>query len=151
MRTGYLPPILVVALTRRGRPTGNNKTQESERLWRCEEGVYESLGHIPIGRIFLTADERARLDKIRGKSPARVSDARSTGQGAARASNKDAAGFIVSDSGTTRVWKNGDFVATDSAHNVRFPGQVKVESADKDRDDKQETDTSPVGAGDEQD
>ena len=115
-----------------------------------EEGVYESLGHIPIGRIFLTADERARLDKIRGKNPAPAPGARSTGKASASGANKDAAGFIVSDSGATRVYKNGDFVATDSASNVRFPGQVRVKSVSKDAEDTQETETSPTGAGDDE-
>ena len=34
-----------------------------------EDGVYESLGNIPIGRVFLTAQERAALDRMRGRAP----------------------------------------------------------------------------------
>ncbi len=120
-----------------------------------EDGVYESLGHIPVGRIFLSPEERARLDKLRGKAPVQTSSSRSTGNASKRVYDKDAAGFIVSDSGTTRVWKNGDFVATSSASDVRFPGQVRVASqaAAQDIDDNGEDDEaseSPVEAGDEQ-
>ena len=120
-----------------------------------EDGVYESLGHIPIGRIFLSPEDRARLDKVRGKAPVRSTTARSTGNSSARPYDKDAAGFIVSDSGTTRVWKNGDFVATTSASNVRFPGQVRVASqevpqhSDANAGGKESAEPS-VEAGDEQ-
>ena len=118
-----------------------------------EDGVYEGLDHIPIGRIFLTPEQRASLDKVRGKGPVRSSSARPAGSPRARVANKDAAGFIVSDSGTTRVWKNGDFVATASASNVRFPGQVRVASqaAPQDSDADAEDSAEPsVEAGDEQ-
>ncbi len=119
-----------------------------------EDGVYESLGHIPIGRIFLSPEDRARLDKVRGKAPVPSTTARSTGNASARTYDKDAAGFIVSDSGTTRVWKNGDFVATASASDVRFPGQVRVASqsaphaSDADADDEESGEPS-IEAGDE--
>ena len=115
-----------------------------------EDSVYESLGQIPIGRIFLTPDERARLDKVRGRNGVRRSVVQRTG--AAPVSSKDAAGFIVSDSGATRVWRNGEFVATASASHVRFPGQVKVASQQAQSDEKQarETDKPVVEAGDEQ-
>ena len=93
-----------------------------------EDGVYESLGHIPIGRIFLSPAERARLDEIRDKRPARSAP---TGRMPVRAYNKDAAGFIVSDSGIIRVWKDGDFVTTASPGDVRFPGRVHVASQTK--------------------
>ena len=78
-----------------------------------------------------------------------------TGNARAGLTNKDAAGFIVSDSGQTRVWKNGDFVATTSASGVRFPGQVRIaiQSApqESDEDGKADKDTeAAVGAGDEQ-
>lgn len=120
-----------------------------------EDGVYESLGHIPIGRIFLTAEERARLDRMRGKEPAQPTSAKSPGDGRLRVSNDDGAGFIVSDSGRTRVWRGGDFVATASADDVRFPGEVRIAShpAPQGSDDAGESDEnleSPVGAGDEQ-
>ena len=117
-----------------------------------ENGVYESLGHIPIGRIFLSPDERARLDKTRGEGPTRPAPVGST---PARADNKDAAGFIVSDSGITRIWKDGDFVATASSGDMRFPGHVRVTSqaAPRDNDDTAEADEDAeraVGTEDEQ-
>ena len=121
-----------------------------------EDGVYESLGHIPVGRIFLSPEERMQLDKVRGKAPVLSSRTQSTGNASSRVFDKDAAGFIVSDSGKTRVWKNGDFVTTTSASTVRFPGQVRVasqtaaqDSADAATDD--EADQPTAEAGDEQD
>ncbi len=120
-----------------------------------EDSVYESLGNIPIGRIFLSPEERTRLDKVRGKAPVQSSSSRATGIARSRATNSDAAGFIVSDSGKTRVWKNGDFVATASASDVRFPGQVRIESQSapqgNDEAGEADEDTEPAaGAGDEQ-
>ena len=120
-----------------------------------EDGVYESLGHIPIGRIFLSPEERAHLDKIRGKAPVQSSRARTTRNAPARVTNKDAAGFIVSDSGQTRVWKNGDFVAAASASEARFPGQVRIarQTAPQDRHEAGESDQNnepAVEAGDVQ-
>lgn len=118
-----------------------------------EDGVYESLGHIPIGRIFLSPEERARLDKVRGKAPAQSAGLKPGSEARARATNKDAAGFIISDSGRTRVWKNGDFVAAASASDVRFPGQVRVASESAPRDgaaNEHDEDAEPaVGVGDE--
>ena len=119
-----------------------------------EDGVYESLGHIPIGRIFLSPEERARLDKERGKAPVQSGSARTTGNASARVTSKEAAGFIISGSGQTRVWNNGDFVASASASDVRFPGQVRIasQSAPQDSDEAEsDKDTEPAaGAGDEQ-
>lgn len=121
-----------------------------------EEGVYESLGKIPIGRIFLTAEERANLDRMRGKQPIQPTSERPADDVAEPVSDVDPAGFIVNHSGTTRVWKNGDFVATASASEVRFPGHIDVESqpAPADSDDSgepDESDESSFGAGDEAD
>ena len=120
-----------------------------------DDGVYESLGQIPVGRIFLSPEERARLDKMRGKAPVRSSSSAPTGDTSRRSYDKDAAGFIVSDSGKTRVWKNVNFVATSSASDVRFPGQVRVASqtAARDSDGNDEADDSAeptVEAGDDQ-
>ncbi|MDJ0709955.1 MAG: hypothetical protein QNJ14_06185 [Woeseiaceae bacterium] len=142
MRTRYRSRVIVICVL-----AGMLSTPASAH----EEGVYESLRHIPIGRIFLTADERTRLDKMRGEGQAPVTNLRKKSIPSASASNKDAAGFIVSDSGVTRVWKNGEFVASDSARSVRFPGQVKIKSVDTDLEDGDEPDTSPDRTGDEQD
>ena len=120
-----------------------------------EDGVYESLGHIPIGRIFLTPEARASLDKMRGKEPLRSSNPRPVADDRDPVTSNEAAGFIVSDSGTTRVWRNGDFVATASASGVRFPGQVRIASqpVPEDGDDNGGTDETAepsVGARDDE-
>ncbi len=116
-----------------------------------EDGVYESLGHIPVGRIFLSPEERARLDKVRGKAPVQSNSSRPSGNAKSRVFDNDAAGFIISDSGTTRVWKNGDFVTTAAASDVRFPGQVRVASQTAPQDgDDDDTAEPAVEAGDEQ-
>ncbi len=91
-----------------------------------EEGIYESLHHIPIGRIFLSRDERERLDRYRDAGPpTEIIDRSSKPQAPAKPDK--AAGFIVSNSGTRSVWRNGDFVRTNSSREVRFPGDVEVE------------------------
>ena len=120
-----------------------------------DDSVYESLGKIPIGRIFLTAEERARLDRMRGKQPIQPTSERPKDDVSEPVSDVDPAGFIISHSGTTRVWKNGDFVATASASEVRFPGHIDVESqpvsADSDdASDSNESDDLSFGAGDEE-
>lgn len=120
-----------------------------------EDGVYESLNRIPIGRVFLSPEERARLDEIRVKGPIDSASPQPVGKKPALASDENAAGFIVSDSGTTRVWKDGDFVATASASDVRFPGYVRVadppEPTDTgDKGDADENDDAPEEVADEQ-
>jgi hypothetical protein len=96
-----------------------------------EEGIYESLEHIHLGRVFLSPEERAYLDKHRGvRAPVAASN--STGQKAAAARISNAAGYIMSSSGRARVWKDGDFVSAKIPDSIRFPGDVKVtRTADK--------------------
>ena len=96
-----------------------------------EEGIYESLEHIYLGRVFLSPEERAYLDKHRGvQAPAAPS--RDAGQRSTVAKSSNAAGYILSSSGRTRVWRNGDFVAAQAPDLLRFPGDVKVtRTADK--------------------
>ena len=121
-----------------------------------EDGIYESLGQITIGRVFLTPGERERLDRIRGKGPVRTVPAPPARPPAARAPQTKAAGFIISDSGRTRVWKDGNFVTADSADDVRFPRRIKVRSqrtamrAEQSIDDS-ESGTVPAGSGDDED
>ena len=120
-----------------------------------EDGIYESLGRIPIGRVFLTPGEREQLDQLRSDGPPRSPSPKPRRQPAADAVKPDAAGFIISDSGKTRVWKDGDFVIADSVANVRFPHRVRVSSqpAAK-RGDPSPTDnesgTSPAESGDDE-
>jgi len=90
-----------------------------------ETGVYESLEHIHIGRVFLSPGERMNLDKNRGvRAPVATGRASSTRASATK--NPDAAGYIVSSNGRTRVWKDGNFVAARIPDSIRFPGDVKV-------------------------
>lgn len=91
-----------------------------------EEGIYESLHHIPIGRIFLSAAERDRLDRYREAGPPAVVVDTSAAPREPKQPDR-AAGFIVGKSGAKRVWQNGDFVITNSSRDVRFPGHVEVE------------------------
>lgn len=119
-----------------------------------EDGVYESLRDIPIGRIFLTAQERARLERIRGQAPVQPRYLPPADDAPEPEPEIDPAGYIVSDSGTTRVWSNGDFVATRSASGVRFPGEVRISSqtvpqVDADAAGGGDDGESPDGAGDE--
>lgn len=97
-----------------------------------ESGIYESLEHIHIGRVFLSPPERLHLDKNRNVTSPGTGESRTgvANKGAVR--NDRAAGYIVSGSGRVRVWKDGDFVVTDAPSSNRFPGDVKVtRTADK--------------------
>ena len=96
-----------------------------------EEGFYESLEHIHLGRVFLSPEERAYLDRHRGVRAPVV--ARSpTGQRTTATRNNNAAGYIVSSSGRARIWKDGDFVSAKIPDSIRFPGDVTVtRTADK--------------------
>ena len=96
-----------------------------------EEGIYESLEHIHLGRVFLSPEERAYLDRHRGvRAPVAANSG--TRQNSSSASNSDAAGYIVSSSGHARIWKDGDFVSAKMPDSLRFPGDVKVtRTADK--------------------
>lgn len=87
--------------------------------------VYESLTDITIGRVFLSPEQRRRLDELRGKS-SNVAGSRSADRGTPRTSSANAAGYIVGHSGKLKVWSNGDFVASDERGQMRFPGDVKV-------------------------
>ncbi len=89
-----------------------------------ETAIYESLDDVEVGRVFLSPEQRDRLDQRRGKPEVRV-----TNRGPAAAVSKtwpDAAGYIVSGNGESRVWSNGDFVAADKVSDVRFPGDVRI-------------------------
>ena len=90
-----------------------------------ESPVYESLANVEIGRIFLSPAQRSSLDKRRGNAPPVVS--RNTkGTRAAARQFPDAAGYILSSGGPSRVWSDGGFVPADDVSDVAFPGDVKV-------------------------
>jgi len=91
-----------------------------------ETGIYESLDHIHIGRVFLSPTERVNLDANRNVV---VTDAMTVGTTDGPKPEKDdglAAGYIVSSSGETRVWRDGDFVTAEVPASIRFPGDVEV-------------------------
>lgn len=87
-----------------------------------DEGIYESLADVSIGKVFFSPDKRQAIDRNRGNTSTAVNSGPST----KRKQNKDAAGYIVSSNGRAQVYSNGDFVLTKDATSVEFPGQVKV-------------------------
>lgn len=91
----------------------------------AEEGVYESLADVKIGRIFLSPSERISLDNQRGKAPA-LAIAAKPAVTARATQSPDAAGYILRSGGPTRVWSNGNFVPAEDASDVTFPGDVEV-------------------------
>lgn len=106
------------------------------------DDIYESLADVRIGRVFLSPEQRVRLDDRRGEPPpVSVGDAPANISSTKR--DTEAAGFIMSSSGRSRVWLNGDFVATDEVPEVRFPGEVKIIRKPAGRQD-----ADPVDAGD---
>ena len=90
-----------------------------------ETGVYESLADVEVGRVFLSPDQRAHLDERRGKAPVPVA-ATSAGTSPVKKKPGNTAGYIVSSSGISRVWSNGDFVAAEEVSKVRFPGDIRI-------------------------
>ncbi len=92
--------------------------------------MYESLSALSIGRVFYTQAERELLDLRRDRPEVPVAGAANPGSGKQKADeHKDAAGYIISSSGRSRVWAEGDFVPSsqDEIENVSFPGDVGVE------------------------
>lgn len=88
--------------------------------------VYESLTDVEIGRIFLTPEQRASLDNRRGEVPAMAPQEGSDSKAPRKKHSADAAGYIVSSSGKSRVWSNGDFVVADEVSEMIFPGDVQI-------------------------
>ena len=92
-----------------------------------DSSVYESLSGVHIGRVFLSPAERATLDarRERGSDAAGAAAGDDTGKSApARAAQS--AGYIIGRDGESKVWKNGDFVASGGAEAVKFPGAVDI-------------------------
>ncbi|MDJ0701376.1 MAG: hypothetical protein QNJ07_16120 [Woeseiaceae bacterium] len=101
--------------------------------------VYESLSGLSIGRIFYSQAERELLDQRRHQPPQSgrlVAGTRAEPRTPA-VKHDDAAGFIKSSSGRSRIWKKGRFVPTSQSPEeaVSFPGEVDVERHDA-ADDK---------------
>ena len=101
--------------------------------------VYESLSGLTIGRVFYSQAERELLDQRRHLPPRSGPPAvKITGTaGKPRINHDDAAGFIKSSSGRSRIWKKGRFVATSQSPEeaVSFPGEVEVERHDETDED----------------
>jgi hypothetical protein len=91
-----------------------------------DDGIYESLADVNIGKVFFSPDKRQAIDRNRGNTSA----AGNSGRAAKRKQNKDAAGYIVSSDGRARIYSNGDFILSKDATSVEFPGQVKVTRSD---------------------
>jgi hypothetical protein len=93
-----------------------------------DNAVYESLDGVEIGRVFLSRQERAILDRKR----AHAADAVASTSGAASAQTASqtasSAGYFIGRNGDSKVWKNGDFVTSQGTREtaLKFPGAVKV-------------------------
>lgn len=96
-----------------------------------EERFYESLPDVSIGKVFFSPDQRAQLDRRRGAAPAAANPGTTTTPGNREPVNKDAAGFIVSSSGQSKIYTNGDFVKARQTAGVKFPGSVKIVRSEK--------------------
>ena len=100
-----------------------------------ESAVYESLSRLSIGRVFYTQAERDLLDERRQK-PSEMSRAstKEVSRAKTTSKNKNAAGYIVSASGRTRIWRQGDFVAGSKRQReaLAFPGEVSVKRHKRD-------------------
>ncbi len=123
-----------------------------------ESTVYEALADVRIGRVFLSPEQRARLDQGLSK-PASRAARRGVPATAMPGANGKAAGYIVNGAGKTRVWSNGDFVAAPAAEAVKFPGDVELTRASNSdqgteslsSDESGGADGSPRNAGAEDD
>ena len=71
-----------------------------------EVEFYESLADVEIGRVFLSPEQRAALDARRGEARPVAMQNRPVGK-AAVTQSPDAAGYIVSSSGRSRIWSKG--------------------------------------------
>lgn len=113
-----------------------------------DSAVYESISDVAIGRVFLSPQQRQQLN-VRRLHPERHESSEPAQQSEPQpAKVKTApAGYIISNSGESRYWNNGDFVAGSSryAATMRFPGDIVVvrhfaaEATDEETSGKSET------------
>ena len=91
-------------------------------------GMYESLSGVRIGRVFLTQHERNTLDARRLIEPQGGSIDKVIQDTAPKSKPRASAGYIIGRHGRSKVWRNGDFVESgnDPEESVSFPGDVKV-------------------------
>lgn len=97
--------------------------------------LYESLDGVRLGRIFMSPDERARLDArraVRSNSQdfAQQPDETNT-EPAVTIPRKPASGYIKSASRKPLVWTNGEFQRAEPSAVERwtFPGTVRIGSS----------------------
>ena len=97
--------------------------------------IYESLSQLTIGPVFYSQAERELLDQRRTLSPqsSRPAVRDTATAGKPRIDHDDAAGFIKSSSGRSRIWRKGRFVPTSQSPEeaVSFPGEVEIERHDE--------------------
>lgn len=105
--------------------------------------LYETIEDVTLGPVFMSPDQRRRLEARRGLVEEEGGSVEVSTDGSARAQSESrpAAGIIVSASGRALVWQDGDFRRADQASvdAMRFPGTVRierfVEPTDDTRDD----------------
>ncbi len=100
------------------------------RTSSADEGFYESLPEVTVGKVFFSPQQRAALDQRRGGGPAAASKSNGAAKNTRRKTSDDAAGFITSSKGTSKVYTNGDFVSVQRGVDVKFPGSVKIVRGD---------------------
>lgn len=91
-----------------------------------DEHFYESLPEVSIGKVFFSPAQRARLDQRRGTATPTSSGGTPASGSTRRPGTDDAAGFIISSKGSSKVYANGDFVSVRKRVAVKFPGSVKI-------------------------
>ena len=92
----------------------------------ADEGFYESLPEVSIGKVFFSPLQRAELDQRRGGRPVAASKSAGATETSRGKVAGDAAGFITSSKGSSKVYANGDFVSVHPGVDVKFPGSVKI-------------------------
>lgn len=91
-----------------------------------DDGFYESLPNVSIGKVFFSPQQRSTLDQRRGSKTRHGGDAASTDKPEQAKDSGDAAGFIISSKGGARVYANGDFVAARGDDDLVFPSAVRI-------------------------
>lgn len=97
----------------------------------ADDGFYESLPSVSIGKVFFSPQQRSKLDQRRSSGTRHAADAPSTRKPKPAKGSSDAAGYIISSKGGARVYANGNFVAARSGDVVVFPNAVKIVRSDK--------------------
>lgn len=94
----------------------------SARAVADDQAGYESLSDVTIGHVFFSPKQRLSLDRRRQGRPDRAPP---NARRKTRLSD-DSAGFIVNSAGKTKIYTNGDFVASAATISMDFPGDVAI-------------------------